>query len=117
MKFPNVRAAVVTAGAMAAALFPVTPAHAVTHSSLHCEKGTAVCAELQDSEEVFGEGVYIGHDEPSLLFYSNQPGSGNRMKAELTLPTDPRPVPKNGRSLTSSFTLPSGSAWHCATPT
>src|SRR6266852_9497745 len=95
MKFPNVRAAVVTAGAMAAALFPVTPAHAVTHSSLHCEKGTAVCAELQDSEEAFGEGVYVGHDEPSLLFYSKHPGAGNRMSYQLTLPTDPAPDPAN----------------------
>ena len=98
MKFSRIRAAVVSVGALAAALFPNTPVHAITHSSLHCEKGTAVCAELQDSEEAFGEGVYIGHDEPSLLFYSNQPGSGNRLQAELTLPTDPRPVPKNGRS-------------------
>ena len=98
MKFPSLRAAVVSAGALAAALLPTTPVHSSAHASLHCETGTAVCAELQDSEEAFGEGVYIGHDEPSLLFYSNQPGAGNSFQSELTLPTDPRPVPKNGRS-------------------
>ena len=98
MRFPKIRAALVSAGALAAALIPVHAVHASAPASLHCERGTATCAELQDSEEVFGEGVYVGHDEPSLLFYSNQAGSGNRMKAELTLPTDPRPVPKDGRS-------------------
>jgi hypothetical protein len=98
MRFPKIKAALVSAGALAAALIPVGAVHSSAHASLHCERGTATCAELQDSEEVFGEGVYIGHDEPSLLFYSNQAGSGNRMKAELTLPTDPQPVPKNGRS-------------------
>jgi len=98
LKFPSLRAAVVSAGALAAALLPTTPVHSSAHASLHCETGTAVCAELQDSEEAFGEGVYIGHDEPSLLFYSNQPGAGNSFQSELTLPTDPRPVPKNGRS-------------------
>ncbi len=98
MKFLKLRAALVSAGALAAALIPVTTVHSTQPASLHCERGTATCAELADSEEVFGEGVYIGHDEPSLLFYSNQAGAGNRMKAELTLPTDPRPVPKNGRS-------------------
>jgi hypothetical protein len=98
MRFPKLRAAVVSAGALAAALIPATAVHSTAPASLHCERGTATCAELADSEEVFGEGVYIGHDEPSLLFYSNQAGSGNRMKAQLTLPTDPRPVPKDGRS-------------------
>ena len=98
MKFPMLRAAVVSAGAMVVALVPSTPVHAVAHASLHCERGTATCAELQDSEEVFGQGVYVGHDEPSLLFYSNKPGSGNRFRTELTLPTDPKPVAKKGRS-------------------
>lgn len=98
MKVATIRAALVSAAALAAAMFPATPVHATPHSNLHCERGTAVCAELLDSEEAFGEGVYVGHDEPSLLFYSNEPGSGNRLKTELTLPTDPRPFPKDGRS-------------------
>jgi hypothetical protein len=40
---------------------------------------------------VFGEGVYVGHDEPSLLFYSNKPGSGNQYSSTVTLPSDPPP--------------------------
>jgi len=98
MKLRAYKTAVVSVGALAAALFPSTPVQSAAHANLHCETGTAICAELQDSEEVFGEGVYVGHDEPSLLFYSNKAGSGNRYSADLTLPTDPPPTPQNGRS-------------------
>ncbi len=56
---------------------------------IDCSKGSALCAEVHDSEAVFGEGVYVGHDEPSTLFYSNTPGSGNQMRYQLTLPKDP----------------------------
>ncbi|HEU5379646.1 MAG TPA: hypothetical protein VFV38_29840 [Ktedonobacteraceae bacterium] len=51
------------------------------------------CSEVYDSEKVFGDNVYIGHDEPSTLFYSDRPGSGNRMRYELTLPSDPKATP------------------------
>ena len=98
MKIPKIKAALASVGALAATLLPSTPVHAAAHAGLHCERGTVICAELQDSEEAFGEGVYVGHDEPSLLFYSNVPGSGNRYQTELTLPVDPAPVPKKGRS-------------------
>jgi len=43
---------------------------------------------VANSAEVFGS-EYVGHDEPSTLFYSNQPGSGNRMRYNLSLPKDP----------------------------
>ena len=98
MKQRILRAMLVSVAALAPVLLPNTPVHASSHASLHCERGQATCTELQDSEEAFGEGVYVGHDEPSALFYSNVPGSGSRMKYELTLPTDPAPVPKDGRS-------------------
>ena len=62
---------------------------------INCSNGTLMCAEVHDSEEVFGQGVYVGHDEPSVLFYSNQPGSGNRMRYQLTLPKDPPNVTTN----------------------
>ena len=97
MKFPTL-GALVSGGALVAALLPAAPAHAVQHAAAHCERGAVICTEVQDSEEAFGEGVYVGHDEPSVLFYSNTPGSGNQMRYDLQLPTDPAPVPKNGRS-------------------
>src|SRR6266852_901905 len=62
-----------------------------THMSIDCAN-SAICTEVQDPEQAFGEGNYIGHDEPSTLFYSNKPGSGNRMRYQLTLPNDPSPT-------------------------
>jgi hypothetical protein len=66
-------------------------AHAVSASSIHpiidCSRSSSLCTEVQESDEIFGH--YVGHDEPATLFYSNQPGSGNRMRYELTLPKDP----------------------------
>jgi hypothetical protein len=36
----------------------------------------AMCADIAEPKTY--EGHYFGHDEPSNLFYSNVPGSGNR---------------------------------------
>jgi len=55
--------------------------------ALNCEYAT--CPELADQQSVFDE--YVGHDEPSLGFYSNEPGSGNHMTYSLRLPNDPSP--------------------------
>src|SRR5438034_10328165 len=51
----------------------------------------ALCTEPADSIGYAGE--YTGHDEPSLLFYSNTPGSGNSNTYQLTLPDDPKVMP------------------------
>jgi hypothetical protein len=37
---------------------------------------------------------YIGHDEPSVQFFSNRPGSGNNLTYKLRLPTDPSTKPQ-----------------------
>ena len=42
---------------------------------------------MRDSDSVFGH--YVGHDEPSVLFYSNKNGSGNQMQYSGTLPVEP----------------------------
>jgi hypothetical protein len=42
-----------------------------------------------DAEIPLYEHRYLGHDEPSLLFYSDRPGSGNNAAFTLTLPQDP----------------------------
>lgn len=74
-------------------------AHAASAALQHHTMGCATvaksgfCSEVYDSEKVFGNDVYIGHDEPSTLFYSDRPGSGNNMRYELTLPSDPAPTP------------------------
>src|SRR6266852_4488029 len=91
---------VVVVGLMAAGALRGTTgsAHAAkatsSKSPINCASNSrSICTEVFDSEQVFGQGVYVGHDEPSTLFYSNRPGSGNQMRYTLTLPSDPAPTP------------------------
>ena len=61
-----------------------------TASHIDCSNGNrSLCTEVFDSEAIFGQNHYVGHDEPSTLFYSNTPGSGNQMQYRGTLPTEP----------------------------
>ncbi|MBV9384507.1 MAG: hypothetical protein JOY82_08645 [Streptosporangiaceae bacterium] len=51
-------------------------------------------------------GSYVGHDEPSLLFYSNRPGSGNNDTYFVRLPKEAPVQPKqNGTGGTDNFML------------
>jgi hypothetical protein len=71
---------------------------------LNCSEPTALCAEPLDSIGYGGE--YTGHDEPSLLFYSDTPGSGNTNFYQLQLPTDPKTQPtQDGLGPTWNFQL------------
>jgi hypothetical protein len=54
-----------------------------------CAAGKLMCVEVQDPKTAFHTSKYVGHDEPSTLFYSNVPGSGNRSQYQLTIPTQP----------------------------
>ena len=56
---------------------------------IDCSSSRFICPEIHDSDEVFGH--YVGHDEPSLLFNSTVPGSGNHMRYSGILPTEPAP--------------------------
>jgi hypothetical protein len=63
-----------------------------------------LCTEVDNYKSVFG--YYVGHDEPSLLFYSSSPGSGNNDVYTLKLPTDPPILPtQNGNGGTFNFQL------------
>ena len=69
-----------------------------------CNEPTALCAEPVNSIGYGGE--YTGHDEPSLLFYSNTAGSGNSNLYNLTLPSDPKVLPNQaGTAGTWNFQL------------
>jgi hypothetical protein len=71
-----------------------TGANAPTH--IDCsDTNRFICTEVRDSEAVFGH--YVGHDEPSVLFYSNQNGSGNQMAYSGILPTEPSPTNVPGK--------------------
>jgi hypothetical protein len=69
-----------------------------------CQDNSPLCTEVFDSLNY--DGKYTGHDEPSLLFYSNRAGSGNSSLYRLTLPKDPpnRPV-QTGTGGTFNFQL------------
>jgi hypothetical protein len=54
-----------------------------------CQSSRTTCAD--DSGKLGGE--YVGHDEPSVLFKSGRPGSGNDMTYTVTLPRDPKKQP------------------------
>jgi hypothetical protein len=56
----------------------------------------------------YENGHYIGHDEPSVRFVSNQPGSGNTVTFAERLPVDPAALPtvgKPGHDVTHMFEL------------
>ena len=69
-----------------------------------CDDNATLCTERADALNY--EGRYTGHDEPSLLFYSNRGGSGNSNLYQLTLPKDPPTLPKqDGTGGTFNFQL------------
>jgi hypothetical protein len=70
----------------------------------NCSTGLVICTEVADS--IGANGAYTGHDEPSLLFYSDTAGSGNSNSYTLTLPTDPKTLPNQaGTGGTWNFQL------------
>jgi hypothetical protein len=103
--------ALLVAGASLAAIRPSAPARAADasqHLSIDCEY-SSLCAEVADSSSVFGS-QYVGHDEPSLLFYSHKPGSGGHMQYSLTLPRDPSPRNPSAPGKSYQFEL-NGAFW------
>jgi hypothetical protein len=86
---PSTSAAPFAASTTVAAPAEHSAASTAPRNVPQCANNVMLCTEVYDSESVFGEHRYVGHDEPSLLFYSNQPGSGNRNRWVLTIPKDP----------------------------
>jgi len=70
----------------------------------HCDEPYALCTEPVDSIGYGGE--YTGHDEPSLLFYSDTPGAGNSSLYHIRVPSDPKVLPnQSGTAGTWNFQL------------
>src|SRR5260370_11866332 len=99
--------ATVIVGLVATAALRGSAVKAASSSHMHidCAAGATTCTEVYDSEAVFGEGNYVGHDEPSNLFYSNTPGSGNRNSWKLILPKDPSPSAPTAPGKSFNFDL------------
>lgn len=72
---------------------------------LNCDDVNAgLCTELARKKNY--EGKYTGHDEPSVLFYSDVPGAGNSSIYRLKLPNEPHLAPKqDGTGGTFNFQL------------
>jgi hypothetical protein len=61
-----------------------------------------------DGGRFFDNGHYIGHDEPSIRFLSNAPGSGNNFEMTEKLPVEPKAAPSvktPGSDVTHYFEL------------
>ena len=54
-----------------------------------CQSYNSLCVDTSSHPA----GGYVGHDEPSVLFKSGRPGSGNDMTYTVTLPRDPKKQP------------------------
>ena len=54
-----------------------------------CQSNKSTCVDAAGNIS----GKYVGHDEPSVLFKSGRPGSGNDMTYTITLPKDPKTQP------------------------
>lgn len=61
----------------------------VKQSKDKCDSSRDLCTEVADPEQYWGY-HYVGHDEPTVIFYSNKPGSGNDMTYQVTLPREPK---------------------------
>ena len=78
------------------------------HMAINCALSSAMCTEVANSDDVFGH--YVGHDEPSMLFDSPVAGSGNHMRYNITLPTEPPATNPTELGKSYSFEL-SGAEW------
>jgi hypothetical protein len=97
-----VTTAATPAGAAQKANHVSTSARTSEYAKSFCELRTALCTDPFDTIA----GRYIGHDEPSVIFYSNRHGSGNDVTYTLRLPKDPPELPtQDGKGGTWNFQL------------
>ena len=73
-------------------------------------KSAITCPDPHGSDggRFIDNGHYIGHDEPSVRFLSNRPGSGNNTTITENLPSDPKQLPTvktPGKDVTHWFEL------------
>src|SRR5438128_2471718 len=114
----RVRSMLAVVGLFAAGIAPLasggTPlvaraAPSTQHLAINCEY-SRICPDVANSADVFGTDKYVGHDEPSDLFYSSLPGSGNRLSYDVTLPTDPSATNPGAPGKSFQFQL-NGALW------
>jgi hypothetical protein len=101
---------IVSVAGLWAATFFITGVPAQGSNEIYPTKPTCgasispLCAEVENYQSAFG--YYVGHDEPSLLFYSSRAGAGNNNLYTLDLPKDPPTTPvQDGSGGTFNFQL------------
>ena len=89
---------------LAVLLFATFAGSARADGNFDCDEAWSLCAEPESS--IGYDGEYTGHDEPSLLFYSSTPGSGNSNLYQVTIPDESRVMPNQaGTGGTWNFQL------------
>jgi len=81
--------AALPAAAMSRASAHTSAAAAEAYLKPLCQSHKSTCVDAYNTVK----GGYVGHDEPSVLFKSGLPGSGNDMTYTITLPRDPKKQP------------------------
>jgi hypothetical protein len=75
-----------------------------SYNNGRCEQKVGRC--IDPAKPYTYNRTYVGHDEPSLLFYSNTPGAGNSSIYLFRLPKDPPTLPNQaGTGGTFNFQL------------
>ena len=67
-------------------------------ASRTCKIVLPLCTDPSEPINDLAGGPYVGHDEPSLLFYDHRPGSGNDVTYNIRLPKDPPTMPTQDSS-------------------
>ena len=101
----SIRIALVLVGALVVfAAFGGQTSKAAGSGEPLCEAHPGSCLDTHSRKSY--EGDYVGHDEPSLLFYSNQDGSGNSNVWHMQIPKEAPLTPlQNGLGGTWNFQL------------
>ena len=106
-RFRRVSVTVASVAALAVWLLSAAAAQAdqtrLGYDTPLCQSRTSLCADPAVNPPT----GYVGHDEPSVLFKSHVPGSGNDVTYTITLPKDPRQQPNESglNSTTWNFQL------------
>ncbi len=86
---PATAASAASAASQARSQAQVQKATSESYNEPLCQSKKSMCVDAQK----YPNGEYVGHDEPSVLFKSGRPGSGNNMTYTVTLPKDPKTQP------------------------
>jgi hypothetical protein len=85
---------------VAAAVWPLAASGSASAStstssgaSRTCKIVLPLCTDPGEPINDLAGGPYVGHDEPSILFYDSKPGSGNDVTYNIRLPKDPPTMP------------------------